>query len=157
MQVKTRNLFCQLLLANIISAAIFWLAGCVEVDGGAIEVGWEIRHADPQMENRRLSCLDSNFIAVRLVLEETSGTVGDPCEQYSCGEENCCRFDCEPEVGITGFYIPDGVYKMSIQPIDVEGKEPSEAQGIIVPAPVVREVTKGDITNLGVNLIIVNL
>ncbi|MCC6751029.1 MAG: hypothetical protein IT371_25475 [Deltaproteobacteria bacterium] len=121
------------------------LAGCVSVAGGALEAGWELRGFD----GRRIGCTEGGVGAVRFTLQPMAGG-GDPC-----ATEASCRFDCDRGVGTSGFVIPEGRYAVAILPLDLEGKPLTVQHGVRVPLPVVRDLREGELTNLNVNLIIV--
>jgi hypothetical protein len=149
-------------LAAVLFAAASLLAGCIAVDGGAIEARWELRKGPktyPKEQGQTTSCTDAGLSKIRFVLSPVasgcsalgSGT-DDPCAQ-----DDRCLFDCEPHpLGTTAFVIPIGTYCMVLRGVDAStGALLTEADGIISPDPVVRDVRLGELTDLSVNLIIV--
>jgi|GEM_PF-6411065 hypothetical protein len=139
---------------------IIGLSACVAIDGGAVEVGWQLRNASTEVPSRHLDCSETSFDSVRLELQPSDSTLASPCTTAPCSETNCCLFRCDQEIGVTGFVIPPGHYSMQITATLAEnqGQERSleSSNGVTTPAPVVREVRTGEVTALGVNLIIVD-
>ena len=125
------------------------VAGCVEVDGGAIEASWVLRTAD----GRSISgcgCANPEIARVRFVVRK----VGD---DNISGEDVCagqpgCEFPCRSQRGATPFFVPGGRYAISFAPLDPAGTALSAgAPGsgtVRVPAPILREVVHGRPTQL---------
>lgn len=135
------------------------LSACVAIDGGAVEVGWQLRDANAEAQIRHLNCSETSFDSVRLLLlpiDPSALTEEDPCASTLCVGGDCCLFRCAQESGVTGFVIPPGHYSMAIRATTPEGVVLESNDGITTPAPVVREVRVGEVTALGVNLIIVD-
>jgi len=128
--------------------------GCVEVDGGAVEVGWDLRYPDGRRtddQDRFIDCQRARIGAMALSLRPTAGGP-DPCEA-----EDRCRFACSHlGSGTTPFVIPEAEYAMELEVLDLEGRSLGSADGIVTPGPVVRQVRTGRIASLSVNLIIVD-
>jgi hypothetical protein len=124
--------------------------GCIEIDGGAVEARWVLR----TNSGIALTCDDdrARIDAIRFILdlqnEEANGA--DPC-----GDDPRCEFRCERGVGTTPFFIPDGMYAISLQVLDANATALGPRDGVIVPSALVRQVRTGQLTNLNVNLIIV--
>lgn len=108
--------------------------GCVDVNGGAVELGWIIRRSDGE----GLSCSQAGIAAVRL---EAVSQSSDRSIYQS--------WACAAKRGTTLFDIPEGRYALSITPT-CAGKEPAFAQ---VPPPVVRDIVMGEVAQLNVLLI----
>jgi len=141
-------------------------SGCIEVEGGAVEVGWDLRI--PQ-NGQRIGCkgdnenkgalrrLNLNKLFLGLSLVPIAGGA-DPC-----ANDGRCRFECDTEVeqvltGITPFFIPQGEYSIVTKGlgVDIHGQvKQLTAAELVAPPPVVRTVTTGEITDLNVNLIII--
>lgn len=134
----------RLLLVQCLAGSVI-AAGCVAVDGGAIEAAWVINAAARSI---RIDCDCARLGAVQLRLEPL-GAGTDPC----AGNDRCI-FDCEGGVGTTGFFVPQASYSMSIVPVDLEGKMLEPRHGVVGPPPTVREVRIGELTDLGVYLLI---
>ena len=145
----------QLLLMGIVlsTLALPLMAGCVAVNGGAVEAGWDLRFPDGRRTDDNgdpVSCDKSGMDRMVLSLRSMAGG-GYPC----LGQQHC-QFPCSSQgVGTTDFEIPVGEYAISLQVVDRQGKALESGDGVITPGPVVRQVSTGEITNLSVNLIIV--
>jgi hypothetical protein len=146
------------ILLLVVAAAI---SGCVDIDGGAVEARWDLQYGgedctppgggDPLcVRGNRISCARGKVGFVELSLDPLRGS-DDPCDR----EGTPCRFSCEPLIGTTRFFIPEGDYSISLQVRDPAGTLLGPADGVAVPAPIVRQVLEGQLTNLNVNLIIV--
>ena len=120
------------------------LAGCVAVEGGAIEAAWVINAA---VGGVRISCECAQITSVDIVVVPQSGT-DTPC----AGDD--CRFSCRRGVGTTRFAISEGNYVISLAGVDSSGVRLTAAEGLTTPPPIVREVRRGELTNLGVYLLI---
>ena len=145
--------------------AVSLAPGCADVAGGAVEIRWDIRNA----KGERIGCQgDSGGARQRLKLDRLffqlelipSVKGDDPCK---AGED--CRFECitganEILPGTTPFIIPEGEYLMTSYAVGYTAASPGDqrltaAQGVVAPPPVLRLVSEGEITDLNVNLIIV--
>jgi hypothetical protein len=125
------------------------VAGCVEVDGGAIEASWVLRTAD----GRAISgcgCANPAIARVRFVVR----TVGDdnmPGQDVCAGQPGC-EFPCRSQRGATPFFVPGGRYAISFAPLDPAGTALSAGApgsgSVRVPAPILREVVHGRPTQL---------
>ena len=135
-------------------AMLLGLCACVEVDGGAVEAGWDLRFPDGRRTDDNgdsIDCTKAGLGRMALELSALEGE-GDPC-----AAQETCRFPCSSQgVGTTDFFIPPGEYAISLQVLDPAGKALGAADGIVAPGPVVRRVDNGQITSLSVNLIIVD-
>lgn len=129
-------------------------SGCVQVEGGAVAGRWDLRFPDGRRvddNDEKIKCNESGLDRMTFSLIP-AGDSQDPC----FGAEHC-QFDCAPQGrGITEFMIPEGQYAISMQILDIKGEIMGPADGIVTPAPIVRQVRTGEITDLSVNLIIVD-
>jgi hypothetical protein len=114
--------------------------GCVEIDGGAVEVPWTIFAADGRGAINDCSCAEPAITYVRLRLTAPDGS--DPC---ATGDS--CRFECHRKTGATPFKIPPGTYLMSVEPEGADGA-PLSPGLVSVPAPMSRQVVRGAPTEL---------
>jgi hypothetical protein len=77
-------------------------AGCVQIDGGAVEVSWEV-----QANGRAItdcSCSSPRIAKVRIDLVGRGGTIqGD----RPCAGRAQCEFSCQRKTGATPFNIPE--------------------------------------------------
>jgi hypothetical protein len=117
---------------------------CVQIDGGAVEASWVV----VSLEGHAIAhcnCSDPQIDSVRLKLVGSSGGVmgTEPCRDRAS-----CRFSCERRTGATPFDVPPGDYLMSLIPVDAAGQDLGEAAGVLTPAPVLREVVRGQPTQL---------
>lgn len=141
--------------AGVIPLVMGMLASaCVSVDGGAVEASWDLRFADGRRvdDNGQLvDCLKEDLARMQFsLISKASGQ--DPC----AGEDHC-KFNCSSfGSGTTNFAIPEDRYAISIQIVDTKGQILGPAEGVVTPGPVVRWVRVGQITDLNVNLIIVD-
>lgn len=125
-------------------------SSCISIDGGAVEARWTLRTID----GRAVACTDdrARISTIRFVLAPQDGdAIDDPCAVGTT-----CLFPCDPGVGTTPFVIPEGSYAMSLLPLDETDTPLDSSDGITVPAPTVRQIRRGQLTNLNVNLFIVN-
>ena len=118
--------------------------GCVEIDGGAVEVPWTVFAADGRGAINDCSCTEPAITSIRLKL-----TPADPAAPPTdpCATAASCRFACDRKTGATSFMIPPGAYLMSIEPEGADGA-PLDAGVVMVPAPMVRQVARGAPTEL---------
>lgn len=144
------------------------VTGCAQVDGGAVEIRWDIRDAN----GGRIGCdgdvddkgarqvLKLDRLYFRLEVTQTTGEQKDLCQ----GDDRC-QFECtasttEIMVGTTPFFIPPGDFLIGSHAEGVatgasDLKTLGPAQDVVAPRPVLRQVMQGQVTDLNVNLIIV--
>jgi hypothetical protein len=123
-------------------------AGCVDVDGGAIEASWVLRTFD----GRGISgcaCASPEIARVRFVSRRlgSDGALGDDV----CAGQSGCEFPCHSQRGATPFFVPTGRYAISIAPLDAQGAPltmPTGGGDVRVPAPILRDVVFGRPTQL---------
>ena len=132
-------------------------AGCVRIDGGAVELSWDLHTPD----GRAISdcgCTEpapsKSLATVRLhlTLLKAGDTVPDPthCEggaQY--------QFACQRHSGATPFEVPetkpDERYRVCVDTLDKDG---TVLTGVVAPAPVLRSVVRGQPTDMGALLLV---
>ncbi len=121
------------------------LWGCVAVNGGAVELYWAVRTQDAQPTD----CQTEAIGTVSLCVQD--------CDQVSSagctGPVRCpyASFPCDRLRGATDFSIAPGRKALYITATCVDGRP----AGVTVPEPVIREVTDGNVTELGALLIAV--
>jgi hypothetical protein len=147
-------------------AALLLLAGCIDVDGGAVEAGWDLRIPK---NGQRIGCLgDSDTQGAiqrlgltRLLMELSLAPTGGGADP--CAGDARCSFECDTRAdqvlfGTTPFFIPEGEYAISTVAVGIDaGGERREltAADLVSPVAVVRQIQQGQVTDLDVNLIIV--
>jgi hypothetical protein len=136
--------------ARWLAVQLFVLSGgCVGIDGGAVEARWVLRNA----RGIAVSCTDNSARISTIAFQLTPS---EPDASDPCAEDPRCRFACVRGVGTTPFIVPAGSYRVSLIPLDDEGQDLDPSMGVITPAPITRQVRLGELTNLNVNLIIVD-
>lgn len=119
---------------------------CVQVDGGAIEASWVLRTFDGRSVDG-CACANPAIAHVRFVVVDEAGAGDDVC----AGNPGC-EFSCGSQRGATPFFVPSGRYAISVAAVDASGTAlpPSSAGtvGIRVPAPILRDVVRGQPTEL---------
>ncbi len=125
-------------------------AGCVRVDGGAVEVSWVLQTFDGRAISG-CSCSDPEVSRVRVVVAAVDAT-GTPGADVCAGKPSC-EFACGRGTGATQFDIAPGRYAISLRPIGTDGKPLPAAPGgmaggVSVPAPILRNVAFGQPTEL---------
>jgi len=120
--------------------ALVAVAGCVDINGGAVEFSWSLR-TDTGMER---TCAQTSITQVTLCMRD--------CDTEPCtGAETCpSTFPCDRLRGATQFDIAPGRKAIEIRPDCASG--PAR---VIVPPPLVRDIVKGDVTELNALLITV--
>lgn len=130
---------------------LLFFAGCVSIDGGAVEVSWVVRTPDGRGINN-CSCACPAIAKMRLVLVPVEGGPD------ACAGQKSCEFSCGQHSGVTTFSIPPGTYAMSLVPVGATG-DPLDGTGSgfctakSAVAPAVREVQKGRLVQLDAVLI----
>jgi hypothetical protein len=130
------TLLCALGLPLFFSAS-----GCVEIDGGSVEVSWAVFTRDGRAITN-CECADPAIAYIRLNL------VSDPDGRAQpCAGDNSCRFGCNRRTGATPFKIPAGRYLMSLVAVDSNGAD-LPADAVESPAAESRSVETGRPTEL---------
>jgi hypothetical protein len=120
--------------------ALAGLAGCVDVNGGAVEFKWEIRKDD----GTGSSCDGMQVAAVRVIAEPTPDSNG-----ATTGELFDDSWPCTDYKAATDFVIEPGRYAIRIEPVCPAGLEAVAT----VPQPIVRDVSNGYVVELNTLLI----
>jgi hypothetical protein len=118
--------------------------GCVKIDGGAIEASWVLRTPDGRAVGDDCGCSAPAITRIRFRAEpvdENGHVVGpDVCEKGGCA------FPCASQRGATPFFVPERRYAISLAPLGADGSELTG--GVRVQAPILRDVTDGQPTQL---------
>ncbi|MEK6606637.1 MAG: hypothetical protein AABZ30_03150 [Myxococcota bacterium] len=131
--------------AALLAALTGMTTACVSIDGGAIEVGWEIRGPEGSVP-----CDEAGIARVRLRIDRTGddgANSSDRLDGFRCGD------------GLRGsvttdFDVAPGRYLLSIEALDAGGDTIGPDRGVCVPPPIEREVKDGEVTDLDVMLIV---
>jgi hypothetical protein len=134
------------------------VAGCVRIDGGAVELSWVLRTPDGRAisdcgcsAERSAVAMPPSVAAVRLKLE---GVGGDIQGATPCAGRAQCQFSCARQTGATPFDIPETksneMYLISVIALDDQG---TELRKVGTPAPVLRSVVRGQPTDMGALLL----
>ncbi|WP_428264404.1 hypothetical protein [Haliangium sp.] len=134
--------------------AALWV-GCVEVDGGAVELSWTLRDfsGDPIREEDcggdiRCVCEATRIGWIRLHWQiEGEGTGERAADGF-------WDFVCEDNRGATNFSVPPGRQLLWIAPICSDGSLPDS--GYEAPPPILRVVDLGAVATLDALLIAVD-
>ncbi len=147
-------------------AVATWLGfmgtGCVQIDGGAVELSWSIRNFDGEAASCDLRTADgstdfADIADIRICWEPVAE---DGEFSGACDPTLNTRFDCRSAHGVTGFEIAPGDTALWIEPLcEVMGPRPGPGPTPTVgkyevPAPIVREVTSGEVVTLNALLIV---
>jgi hypothetical protein len=128
------------------------IAGCVDVNGGAVEVAWAVFARDGRAIN------DCSCAALSSDVSSSEPRVGiayvrlnvvsDPTpDSQPCAGKDSCRFACNRKVGATPFMIPPGRYLMSLVPVGADGNDIAATE-VKAPPPISRFVVTGQPTEL---------
>jgi hypothetical protein len=145
---------------RVLVPALGFLAGCVPIDGGAVEASWVLRTFDGRAISS-CGCSTPEIARVRFVVTQVSpeGTLGEDL----CAGRSDCEFSCSRQSGATSFFILPGRYALSVAPLGVAGdslvppgppslEPPSPDQPtdpvVRVPAPILRDIAYGRPTQL---------
>ena len=118
--------------------------GCIDIDGGAVELSWSLRSFDGDDVE---SCSDARLDEVQVCWQAVSEGSG------SCTSSEA--FPCDEENGVSGFEIDPGPTAFWIEAICRDGDlaDPATYQ---VPPPIVRTVEEGKIVTLNSLLVVVH-
>jgi hypothetical protein len=131
-------------------------AGCVRIDGGAVEISWVVRSYDGRAITD-CGCSDPEIARVQLNLV---GVGGDIDGTMPCAGRAECQFSCQRQTGSTPFEIPqgragsDGIapqYQISVSALGTDG---SPLAGVQSPAPILRTVVRGQPTEVEAFLLV---
>jgi hypothetical protein len=132
------------------------MAGCVRIDGGAVEISWVVRSADGRAITD-CGCSDPQIASVRLNLV---GKGGDIDGTTPCAGRSECVFACQRDTGSTPFDIKQGSpgadgsqpqYEISVTALGADGSELPQVQ---TPAPILRTVVRGQPTEVEAFLLV---
>ncbi len=121
-------------------------AGCSNGDGGAVVVRWRL--IDASTGGAAAGCdVDDAPASIKVHVDQMRLLIfpaGSSTADGGAGALDCasCRFPCAPLEWTTNFEIPEGTWRFSLL---------ASSCGVPVgnaPPPVVRSVTRGQITNL---------
>jgi hypothetical protein len=129
-----------------LSLSLACLSGaCVEIDGGAVEISWVIR-SDTGSAITDCGCASPSIATVRLRLTGVGGTIED---YQPCAGNAQCDFPCARQTGSTAFNIKetrgDERYQVSVAAVGTDG---AELLQVMTPAPILREVVRGQPTEV---------
>jgi hypothetical protein len=128
---------------------MIFLCACVDVEGGAVELSWEIRTAQGGRPDQ--PCATSGIAEIGLCIR---GCGADPAaEPGTCTGELICphaRWECEKFTGSTRFDVSTGPAELFIEAYCQDG---TKAQGVQVPGPIVRTIAFGQVAQLNALLI----
>lgn len=137
----------------VVQAAMFAfglpLAGCIQVDGGAVELSWTVRRADRQED---VECARGTDIMKDVWLCARACTV---IKDGACvGEETCPvrAFPCDRFHGSTKFEITAGRKELWIEVKCAGGA----TANVVVPEPILRDIADAEVTELNALLISVS-
>ena len=120
-------------------------AGCVKIDGGAVEISWVVRSTAGSAITD-CSCADPPIAKVRLHLDPMGASIQD---NRSCAGEAHCDFPCQRQTGSTAFDVKPTqageTYEIWVEAVGADG-EPLE--GVMTPAPILRSVVQGQPTEV---------
>ncbi|MFH2009368.1 MAG: hypothetical protein ABI333_22445 [bacterium] len=133
-----------MLIALGLTLALAMPLGCLDIDGGAVEVAWVIRTSD----QKAADCQDNvpPIHRIRLKVAPVDEPDRDLCAEGLIGE---CDFECGLGGGTTPFNIPEGAYFFGIQPLTADGS-PILSSDIAVSSSIRRSIVTGDLTDLGI-------
>jgi hypothetical protein len=128
-------------------ALLFSATGCVPIDGGAVEASWTVVTYGDARGISDCNCACPPIAKVRLRLVPVAG--GDDV----CSGRATCQFSCNRQSGATRFDIPAGSYAISLVPVGQDGNDIAPRSDPLTCGaqsidPVVREVVKGQVTQL---------
>jgi len=149
---------------GIAATAVTMGLACVQIDGGAVELSWSIRDFDGCQASCDLrakddQCNDAEDFAdlgqVRICWE----AIGDGGElALDCGRDPAVNdnslFNCDLVHGVTGFEIPPGPTAVWIEPLCEDTGLTPPPDRYEVPAPIVRNITSGEVATLNALLVV---
>jgi hypothetical protein len=121
--------------------------GCIDVNGGAVELSWKLRPRSSEVEDKFVDCnsgLAGTNPITRMRLNWQVGEV--------LGSE---EWPCNDSHGVTGFELPTGTALLTVVPVCAGG--PALPESYIAPSVEQRRVTTGDTVSLGAVELIVTV
>jgi hypothetical protein len=116
--------------------------GCVDVNGGAVELSWKLRAKSGSTS----TFLDCSF---HLAPSGTSTQVKDIQLEWDVdGMRKSKRWACDDDHGVTGFELPEGQALLSVSPVCGNGNV-ADPSTYTAPAPEQRQVIVGNTISLG--------
>lgn len=131
------------------------LAGCTDVDGGAVELSWKLRPASSALEDKFVNCRsdrEGTGAVTAIRLDWTVDVVVDGAVEQQTDRE---EWPCGDSHGVTGFVLPEGSALFSITPLCEFG--PAASASYVSPAVEQRRVIVGDTVSLGALELIVQV
>lgn len=122
---------------------------CVENNGGAVEISWVIR-SQTGSAITDCGCASPAIATVRLRLARTRRLPDGGLQvDDTCAGQAQCDFPCSRQTGSTAFNIPETrgteTYEVSVVAVGVDGRE---LEDVMAPAPILREVVRGQATEV---------
>lgn len=128
-------------LRAVVLLLCLFVHGCVDVQGGAVELSWKLRASSGSTR----TFLDCQFNL------EPDGRVRISEIQLSwqvSGSEGSRSWPCKNDHGVTGFELPEGSALLSVRPICDNGAV-AASNTYTAPAPEQRQVIVGNTVSLG--------
>jgi len=118
---------------------------CVDIDGGAVEVSWVIRSTTGSAITD-CGCASPSIAKVKLNLLGVGGAING---LMPCADNAQCEFPCARQTGSTAFNIPEthGSERYEVS-LEARGSDGSPLLQVMTPAPILREVVRGQPTEV---------
>ncbi len=134
------------ILGLILVVFVSGVAGCVQVEGGAVELSWSIR----DFNDEKVECNDARIQDIRICWQATP----DENTEIECRLSH--SFPCLASRGVSEFEVDEGITAFFVQPrCSVGGQELVPVGDYSVPPPIEREVSKGKVVTLNQILVLV--
>lgn len=138
---------------RVIWIAALWAAigsaGCVEIDGGAVELSWSLRSFEG---NSVGNCGDVGISRMQICWQSLEDD--QPLDTLACLSEHSADFPCSEANGTSGFTIDPGRTAFWLEPL-CENAQPPAPESYQVPPPITRQVEEGRIVTLDSLLVVV--
>ena len=124
-------------MGGLAAGLLAWAAGCVDVKGGAVELAWRIfAPSGAFCCSSKNPCHAAGAQVVRLHLRPGSCMADElPLHSFACSDvQSSTAFDI----------LPEGTYCITVDAADAAG-----AAVAVGPGPIFREVTRGEVVELG--------
>ena len=130
------------------------MSGCVDIDGGAVELSWSIRTAGGQPSDCELRNPDTPDVEEVWICWAAQGQTTDACFTGDGAEPaRFAAFPCQDEHGVTGFEIESGPTLIWVQPVCSAQRLPP-LDRVEVPPPILRDMVEGQVAALNALLIL---
>jgi hypothetical protein len=139
------------LAAGLVALAAALGTGCVDIDGGAVELSWSLRTFGGSAVE---SCSEAAIRDIRLCWEPLADGA-TTTEGAVCRAGQRRRFSCAESSGVTGFDLDPGATAFWIEPVCDDGAA-ADPGTYEVPPPIVRTVQEGKIISLTSLLLVVS-